>query len=170
VGASLEAVRNQIEEILGPGGDPPAGHIPFTPRAKAVLELSLREALRLGDLAIGPSHVLLGLLREGQGVACQALLVLGVDLERLRDLAEDVADERSTERAGRSPASTIAIDDAQTVLTTLRDALGEDVRIHQLSVASPNEIRAAVRAGGGGEASLVIVVLRDGRWSVEGRS
>src|SRR3712207_9278810 len=71
LGISLEAVRSQVEEIIGQGGSSPSGHIPFTPRAKKVLELSLREALQLGHNYIGTEHILLGLIREGEGVAAQ---------------------------------------------------------------------------------------------------
>ena len=81
---SLEAVRAQVEEIIGQGGSSPSGHIPFTPRAKKVLELSLREALQLGHNYIGTEHILLGLLREGEGVATQVLVKLGADLGRVR--------------------------------------------------------------------------------------
>ncbi|MFW5933490.1 MAG: Clp protease N-terminal domain-containing protein, partial [Actinomycetota bacterium] len=81
---SLEAVRNQVTEIIGRGQTAPAGHIPFTPRAKKVLELSLREALQLGHNYIGTEHILLGLIREGEGVAAQVLQKLGADLNRVR--------------------------------------------------------------------------------------
>ena len=81
---SLDAVRAQVEEIIGQGGSSPSGHIPFTPRAKKVLELSLREALQLGHNYIGTEHILLGLLREGEGVATQVLQKLGADLSRVR--------------------------------------------------------------------------------------
>ncbi|MEY4080628.1 MAG: hypothetical protein RL430_1058 [Actinomycetota bacterium] len=81
---SLDAVRAQVEEIIGQGGSSPSGHIPFTPRAKKVLELSLREALQLGHNYIGTEHILLGLLREGEGVATQVLQKLGADLGRVR--------------------------------------------------------------------------------------
>ena len=81
---SLEAVRAQVEEIIGQGGSSPSGHIPFTPRAKKVLELSLREALQLGHNYIGTEHILLGLLREGEGVATQVLVKLGADLGKVR--------------------------------------------------------------------------------------
>src|SRR5215210_3038594 len=84
LGISLEAVRSQVEEIIGQGGSSPSGHIPFTPRAKKVLELSLREALQLGHNYIGTEHVLLGLIREGEGVAAQVLVKLGADLSRVR--------------------------------------------------------------------------------------
>ncbi len=84
LGISLEAVRAQVEEIIGQGGSSPSGHIPFTPRAKKVLELSLREALQLGHNYIGTEHILLGLIREGEGVAAQVLVKLGADLGRVR--------------------------------------------------------------------------------------
>ncbi len=84
LGISLEAVRDQVEEIIGQGGSSPSGHIPFTPRAKKVLELSLREALQLGHNYIGTEHILLGLIREGEGVAAQVLVKLGADLSRVR--------------------------------------------------------------------------------------
>ena len=80
----LEQVRAQVEEIIGPGQQAPSGHIPFTPRAKKVLELSLREALQLGHNYIGTEHILLGLIREGEGVAAQVLVKLGADLHRVR--------------------------------------------------------------------------------------
>ena len=84
LGISLDAVRQQVEEIIGRGQQAPAGHIPFTPRAKKVLELSLREALQLGHDYIGTEHILLGLIREGGGVADQILVKLGADLNRVR--------------------------------------------------------------------------------------
>ena len=84
MGTSLDAVRAQVEEIIGQGQQAPSGHIPFTPRAKKVLELSLREALQLGHNYIGTEHILLGLIREGEGVAAQVLVKLGADLNRVR--------------------------------------------------------------------------------------
>ena len=84
LGISLDAVRQQVEEIIGRGQQVPSGHIPFTPRAKKVLELSLRESLQLGYSYIGTEHILLGLLREGDGVAAQVLVKLGADLNRVR--------------------------------------------------------------------------------------
>src|SRR5918996_835424 len=84
LGIALEGVREQVEEIIGQGQTAPAGHIPFTPRAKKVLELSLREALQLGHNYIGTEHILLGLIREGEGVAAQVLQKLGADLNRVR--------------------------------------------------------------------------------------
>jgi len=85
LGISLETVRSSVEQIIGRGGErPPEGHIPFTPRAKKVLELSLREALQLGHNYIGTEHILLGLIREGEGMAAQILVQRGAGLERVR--------------------------------------------------------------------------------------
>ncbi|MFC7432183.1 MULTISPECIES: ATP-dependent Clp protease ATP-binding subunit [unclassified Agrococcus] len=84
LGISLDAVREQVQDIIGTGAQQSSGHIPFTPRAKKVLELSLREALQLGHNYIGTEHVLLGLIREGEGVAAQVLVKLGADLNRVR--------------------------------------------------------------------------------------
>ena len=84
LGISLEAVRQEVEEIIGRGQQAPPGHIAFTPRAKKVLELALREAQQLGHNYIGTEHILLGLIGEGEGVAAQVLVKLGADLERVR--------------------------------------------------------------------------------------
>ncbi len=82
---SLEAVRSEVEAIIGRGPDIPTGHIPFTPRAKKVLELSLREALQLGHNYIGTEHIVLGLIREGEGVGAQVLTKLGATLGKVRE-------------------------------------------------------------------------------------
>ena len=97
LGVSLEAVRAQVEEIIGQGQEAPSGHIPFTPRAKTVLELSLRESRQLGHDYIGTEHILLGLLREGEGVAAQVLVRLGADLNRVRS-----GSDRAAARAARA--------------------------------------------------------------------
>ncbi|GIU97927.1 MAG: hypothetical protein KatS3mg013_1730 [Actinomycetota bacterium] len=106
---SLEAVRQQVEEIIGQGQAAPTGHIPFTPRAKKVLELSLREALQLGHNYIGTEHILLGLIREGEGVAAQVLQKLGADLNRVRQTGHPAPvglhDEGRARRPVHSPAS-----------------------------------------------------------------
>ena len=108
LGISLEAVRAQVEEIIGHGGQAPSGHIPFTPRAKKVLELSLREALQLGHNYIGTEHILLGLIREGEGVAAQVLVKLGADLSRVRQqviqLLSGYAGAKEGARPGRRRA------------------------------------------------------------------
>ncbi len=114
MGISLESVRSQVVEIIGQGSQAPSGHIPFTPRAKKVLELSLREALQLGHNYIGTEHILLGLIREGEGVAAQVLQQLGADLPKVRQtviqLLSGVQGEESTPTghpggSGRSESS-----------------------------------------------------------------
>jgi ATP-dependent Clp protease ATP-binding subunit ClpC len=118
---SLEAVRAQVEEIIGQGQQAPSGHIPFTPRAKKVLELSLREALQLGHSYIGTEHILLGLIREGEGVAAQVLQKLGADLNRVRQqviqLLSGFQGKESSQSAqaattggGESPSSSLVLD------------------------------------------------------------
>jgi ATP-dependent Clp protease ATP-binding subunit ClpC len=84
MGVSLETVRQQVEEIIGQGQSAPPPHIPFTPRAKKVLELSLRESKQLGHKYLGTEHILLGLIREGEGVAAQVLQKLGAELSAVR--------------------------------------------------------------------------------------
>ncbi len=84
LGIRLDSVRSQVVDTIGQGHQSPSGHIPFTPRAKKVLELSLREALQLGHNYIGTEHILLGLIREGDGVAAQVLEKLGADLPKVR--------------------------------------------------------------------------------------
>ncbi|HWB72301.1 MAG TPA: ATP-dependent Clp protease ATP-binding subunit [Egibacteraceae bacterium] len=103
LGISLEGVRDQVEEIIGQGQTAPAGHIPFTPRAKKVLELSLREALQLGHNYIGTEHILLGLIREGEGVAAQVLQKLGADLNRVRQQVIQLLSGYAGGEAGQSP-------------------------------------------------------------------
>jgi len=103
---SLGAVRQQVEEIIGRGQQAPSGHIPFTPRAKKVLELSLRESLQLGHNYIGPEHMLLGLVSEGDGVAAQVLVTLGADLNRVRQQVIQVVhgyQGQDVESAGSRP-------------------------------------------------------------------
>lgn len=124
---SLEAVRSQVEEIIGQGGSAPSGHIPFTPRAKKVLELSLREALQLGHNYIGTEHILLGLIREGEGVAAQVLVKLGADLSRVRQqviqLLSGYAGGKETPSGEAAPAGSLVLDQFGRNLTQLaRDA------------------------------------------------
>ncbi|HLF99586.1 MAG TPA: ATP-dependent Clp protease ATP-binding subunit [Acidimicrobiia bacterium] len=127
LGISLEAVRAQVEEIIGQGGSSPSGHIPFTPRAKKVLELSLREALQLGHNYIGTEHILLGLIREGEGVAAQVLQKLGADLSRVRQqviqLLSGYAGGKEATPAGpqgeATPSGSLVLDQFGRNLTTL---------------------------------------------------
>jgi len=118
LGIALEGVRQQVEEIIGQGQQAPSGHIPFTPRAKKVLELSLREALQLGHNYIGTEHILLGLIREGEGVAAQVLVKLGADLNRVRQqvlqLLSGYQGKEPTEASGGrgegTPSSSLVLD------------------------------------------------------------
>jgi Clp amino terminal domain, pathogenicity island component/UvrB/uvrC motif len=103
MGISLEAVREQVETIIGRGQHTESGHIPFTPRAKRVLELSLRESSQLGHNYIGTEHILLGLVREGDGVAAQVLVKLGADLNRVRQQVIQQLHGQTGERRVRIP-------------------------------------------------------------------
>ena len=108
LGISLQPVRQQVEEIIGPVQQVPAEYIPFTPRSKKVLELSLRESLQLGHDRVGTGHILLGLIREGDGVAAQVLVRLGADLNQVRQqVIELVSDLRPQSgrrlQSGRRP-------------------------------------------------------------------
>jgi ATP-dependent Clp protease ATP-binding subunit ClpC len=123
-GVTLAGARDQVEEIIGSGGQAPGGHIPFTPRAKKVLELSLREALQLGHNYIGTEHLLLGLLREGEGVATQILVRLGAQpADVRREVLRLVAEGRSAEPGADPsevpgpPASSPLLDQFGTNLT-----------------------------------------------------
>jgi ATP-dependent Clp protease ATP-binding subunit ClpC len=104
LGISLEDARQNVEEIIGRGQETPSGHIPFTPRAKKVLELSLRESQHLGHDYIGTEHILLGLIREGEGVAAQVLVTLGADLNRGRQQVLELLGGRGREEAGETEA------------------------------------------------------------------
>ena len=116
---SLEDVHGQVEDLIGRGTFVPTGHIPFTPRAKKVLELSLREALQLGHNYIGTEHILLGLIREGEGVAAQVLLNLGADLEKVRSAVIQLlsghygkgADSSEERRSGQGSGGSSMLDE-----------------------------------------------------------
>jgi ATP-dependent Clp protease ATP-binding subunit ClpA len=96
---TLVEVREHVAQIVGEGGEVTTGQIPFTPRAKKVLELALREALSLGHNYIGTEHILLGLTREDGGVAAQILRALGTDAESIRDrIVETLVSEPRTTR------------------------------------------------------------------------
>src|ERR1700756_3029843 len=114
LGISLDAVRQEVLEIIGQGQQAPSGHIPFTPRAKKVLELSLREALQLGHEYIGTEHILLGLIREGDGVAAQVLVKLGADLNRVRQQVIQLLHGYQ----GKEPASGAAAGTAESAPST----------------------------------------------------
>ncbi len=120
---SLEGVREQVVDIIGEGQQAPTGHIPFTPRAKKVLELSLREALQLGHTYIGTEHILLGLIREGEGVAAQVLVKLGADLGRVR---QEVIKLISGYQ-GKEPASTGAREEGTPSGSLVLDQFGRNL-------------------------------------------
>jgi hypothetical protein len=121
---ALETVRARVEAIIGEGGRSPSGHIPFTPRAKKVLELALREALQLGHNFIGTEHLLLGLIREGEGVGAQVLAELGVDLRRVRDHVVQIVGAEGAERL-ESEGIDVSAGGGQEVLV---NSLMEEVR------------------------------------------
>ncbi|GGS57029.1 hypothetical protein GCM10010156_14650 [Planobispora rosea] len=106
---SLEQVRRDVEEIIGQGSSPPGDHIPFTPRAKKVLELSLREALHLHHTYIGTEHILLGLVREEEGVAAQVLTRQGVGLEAVRAQVIDLLRSERRERASAGQEAFVSV-------------------------------------------------------------
>src|SRR5438132_636483 len=123
LGISLEGVRAQVEEIIGQGQQAPSGHIPFTPRAKKVLELSLREALQLGHNYIGTEHILLGLIREGEGVAAQVLQKLGADLNRVRQQVIQLLSGYQ----GKEPASAGTAAESAPSTTLVLDQFGRNL-------------------------------------------
>ncbi len=101
LGIRPEVVRQHVEEMIGQGQQAPSGHIPFTPRAKKALELSLRESQQLGHHYIGTEHILLGLIREGEGVAAQVLVKLGADLNRVREQVLQLLGDSESEGPAR---------------------------------------------------------------------
>jgi len=125
LGVSLDQVRSQVEDMIGVGTATPQGHIPFTPRAKKVLELSLREALQLGHNYIGTEHILLGLLREGEGVATQVLLKIGLELPKIRQtvlqLMQGYQGQQGEGKAGsgEAPSGSLVLDQFGRNLTAL---------------------------------------------------
>ena len=132
LGISLEAVRERVEEIIGQAGSGSASPIPFTPRAKKVLELSLREALQLGHNYIGTEHMLLGLVREGEGVAAQVLVSLGADLSRVRQqviqlLSGYVGNEGGTATGTKAPQGEQAAPGAPSSNSPVLDQFGRNL-------------------------------------------
>src|SRR5437764_13439004 len=125
LGVNLDSVRSQVEDMIGVGTATPQGHIPFTPRAKKVLELSLRESLQLGHNYIGTEHILLGLLREGEGVATQVLLKIGLELTKIRQtvlqLMQGYQGQQGEGKAGsgEAPSGSLVLDQFGRNLTAL---------------------------------------------------
>jgi ATP-dependent Clp protease ATP-binding subunit ClpC len=145
LGITEEAARQQVEEITGRGQqDPPRGHIPFTPPAKKVLQLSMREAIALGHAYIGTEHILLGLIREGQSPGMQVLNGLGVDPDRVRQRviqlvsARRVQEEPATGRgAGRGKRKLLSefrgrLDSLDWRLSVLEQRVGSSPDLAQL--------------------------------------
>ena len=165
-GAGLDAVRRLVEEIVGPMPGPPRGYIPFTPRAKEVLELSLREAMRLGHPSIGAAHVLLGLLREGQGIACQALVALRVDLRQLQGMAEAVASEPVDPDDSLPAAAALRVADVRAALRLVEERFGESMSLAELRVRGTDRVQVVVQRAEG-EFEVVTVVDRGNGWEIE---
>jgi ATP-dependent Clp protease ATP-binding subunit ClpA len=166
-GITLEAARQVIDELVGRGERPPPGHIPFTKPAKQCLELALREALQLGHRYIGTGHLLLGLLRTGDGVGVQILERLGADLGQLRDRV--TAELENDPEAGESPDEpTLARpsrqgDPIQRLLNTIDNRLSSIEGHLGIARAEP----AARPAGGSPEASGLAAAAEIGRLNAE---
>jgi ATP-dependent Clp protease ATP-binding subunit ClpC len=126
LGVTLDAAREQVREIIGEGKGPPQGHIPFTPRAKKVLELSLREALERGGDLIGTEHLLLGLLAEADGAGAQIVARLGASPRAVRD--------KVTELTGAEPDPAVAKIGPRT----------RDVRVRVIALDEVRELLASV--------------------------
>jgi len=154
MGINLESVRSQVVEIIGQGSQAPSGHIPFTPRAKKVLELSLREALQLGHNYIGTEHILLGLIREGEGVAAQVLQKLGAELHKVRQtviqLLSGVQGEEASQHpggSGRSSSGSEGSSSGSTVLDQFGRNLTQLARERKLDpvIGRTNEIERVMQ-------------------------
>ena len=146
LGVGLDPVRQQVEEIIGRGQEAPSGHIPFTRRAKKVLELSLRESKQLGHNYIGTEHILLGLIREGDGVAAQVLVRLGADLNRVRQQVIQLLHGRAAEEP--RPGAETGLETAEQQLTTIEQAgMGPDTSdLDEQIKAARTEKEAAIEA------------------------
>jgi ATP-dependent Clp protease ATP-binding subunit ClpC len=120
LGVTLEEVRAQVARIIGQGDEVTTGQIPFTPRAKKVLELALREALSLGHNYVGSEHILLGLVRENQGVAARVLLGLDADAEKIRNEIIRMLSGHEAVRAARMLSGHEAVGAAPVVVNRAR--------------------------------------------------
>ncbi|HJR93689.1 MAG TPA: Clp protease N-terminal domain-containing protein, partial [Acidimicrobiia bacterium] len=132
LGIGLDSVRDEVVKIIGPGQQAPSGHIPFTPRAKKVLELSLREALQLGHNYIGTEHILLGLIREGEGVAAQVLQQLGAELQKVRQsviqlLSDHGTSEEHSPSGGSTPSGSGGRESSSSSGSTVLDQFGRNL-------------------------------------------
>jgi ATP-dependent Clp protease ATP-binding subunit ClpC len=136
LGISLEAVRGKVEETIGMAGTAPSGAPPFTPRAKKVLELSLREALQMNHSYIGTEHLLLGLVREGEGVAATVLVSLGADLGRVRQEVVNLMTGVQEPPLPSGPAPTVVLEPC---CPRCRERLSEVARYRSMAVAADSE-------------------------------
>jgi hypothetical protein len=154
-GITLEAVRAEVELIIGMGVQPSQGHIPFTPGAKKCLELSLREALQLGDNYIGTRHLLLGLIHKGDGVGVQVLGQLGVDLGQLRDRVTLALEDDPEHQEGPDEFARVRprmqVDSIRRVLGTIDNRL-TSIEGHLGITRAEPPARPAAGAGAGAEA------------------
>lgn len=141
LGVSLEGVRAKVEEIIGAGESVPDGAPPFTPRAKKVLELSLREALQMNHSYIGTEHILLGLVREGEGVAATVLVSLGADLSRVRQqVLELISSGSGSVTVGSVLAEKVGVSVAlEPCCPRCRVSVSESARYRPLAVASDSD-------------------------------
>jgi ATP-dependent Clp protease ATP-binding subunit ClpC len=131
-GVSLEPVRADVERIAGRGEGAPAGHIPFTPRAKKVLELSLREALKLKHNYIGTEHIVLGLIREGEGLAARILVDSGADLPLLRREVLRLLSSGALDRVGAEPPRERLVADIEALYDEIARLAKEVERLTEL--------------------------------------
>jgi ATP-dependent Clp protease ATP-binding subunit ClpA len=140
LGISLEAVREKVEETIGMAGTASSGSPPFTPRAKKVLELSLREALQLNHSYIGTEHILLGLVREGEGVAATVLVSLGADLPRVRQEVITLMSSGQEPQSGRRVNDPVVTrrpsPPPEPSCPRCRGSVSESARFHTIAVRS----------------------------------
>jgi ATP-dependent Clp protease ATP-binding subunit ClpC len=155
VDVTLPAARDQVVAIIGRGQQQPSGHIPFTPRAKKALELSLRESLQLGDGYIGTGHLLLGLIHQGDNVALKVLDKLGADLKDLRArVTQELRDHPEAEQ-GPPPAvrevqqlTAFLRNDVQGLLDTIDERLSAIERHLGIAAIDPDEPQEPPAAAG----------------------
>jgi ATP-dependent Clp protease ATP-binding subunit ClpC len=138
LGLSLDRVRADVVRIVGMGKGTPPGHIPFTPRSKKVLELSLREALKLHHNYIGTEHIVLGLVREGEGVAAKIMVESGAGLPQVRQEVVRLLAAGVGDRAGAEPPKDRVLADIEALYDEIArlgrevDRLTELLRVHGL--------------------------------------
>jgi ATP-dependent Clp protease ATP-binding subunit ClpA len=162
LGVSLTAVRSQLEEIIGHGQSDHPGHIPFAPRAKKVLELSLREALQLGHNYIGTEHLLLALVREGEGIGAQILGNLGADLQQTRDRVIHVLGiHQAHDDYSKAKPKDASIDSL--IRTIVREEIKNYLSSLVESVSTANVTQ--VGGGGGGTGGALDDFLNTGAWA-----